>query len=425
MKRKVMTGLAIKKRYELVGLCFIATFICYLDRVIISVAVIALAVEFDWTESIKGLVLSSFFLGYVLMQIPAGLLAKHFGGKVVLGVSVLLWSLLTILTPIAAGVSLGLLLVTRFALGMGEAGTFPASFSLYKRWIPENERSRSVAILLSGAHLGTVAALLITGWVIMRFGWPIVFYAFGALGFLWAIFWFWRVVDSPGSHPKISEQELKELADCVDSEDQNNPFPWKRLLSEKAVWAVIINQFCSNWTIYMLLAWLPSYFHDALGISLTSASVYAIAPWITAFIFVNFAGWLADSLLKSGWSVVSVRKLMQSIGLLGPTVFLLFVPYAASALVATILFSGALGLGAFTLSGFAPNFLDITPQYAEVMAGFSNTIGSAPGFIGVGITGILIELTGTYTAAFYLAIAVNIFGAAIWILYAKGEKIID
>jgi len=151
-------------------------FINYIDRVNISVAVILMTVEFGWSETTKGLVLSSFFVGYLAMQIAGGWLAHRIGGKVVLGFAVIWWSIFTILTPAAAFISLAALIIIRIALGLGEAAAFPASFALFSKWVPASERSRAITILISGAPLGTVLALLTTGWVIERYGWPSIFY---------------------------------------------------------------------------------------------------------------------------------------------------------------------------------------------------------------------------------------------------------
>ncbi|MCY3639770.1 MAG: MFS transporter, partial [Gammaproteobacteria bacterium] len=98
------------KRYTVVGLCFAAVFVCYIDRVNISVAAIAMQSEFGWSETTKGLVLSSFFVGYMLTQALAGWLADRFGGKLVLGVAVVWWSLFTVVTPWAAYSSFALLI---------------------------------------------------------------------------------------------------------------------------------------------------------------------------------------------------------------------------------------------------------------------------------------------------------------------------
>ncbi len=106
-----------------------------------------------------------------------------------LGAGVLLWSLFTILTPPAAALGLTVLLVARVAMGMGEAVTFPSIYSLYSRWVPTQERSRSIAFTNSGIPLGTVFALIVTPMIVTRFGWEWAFYSFGLVGGLWYLLW--------------------------------------------------------------------------------------------------------------------------------------------------------------------------------------------------------------------------------------------
>lgn len=412
------------ERYTLVALCFCASFICYIDRVNISVASISMQESFGWNDTTKGLVLSSFFVGYLLLQIGAGVLTNRFGGRLVLGCAVLWWSLFTIATPPAAFVSLAVLLAARVALGLGEAATYPATLGMYKIWVPPAERSRSVSILMSGIPLGTLTALLSTGWLVERFGWPSVFYVFGALGFVWAGFWFRLIGDAPQTQPGTSAAERRFLASRP-STGAAPRVPWKALLTKAPTWALIINHFASNWAFYMLLSWLPSYFRDALGVSIANAGIYSAAPWLTMFVMTNAAGWFADALLQRGVSATRVRKLMQCTGLLGSALFLLLARDAASVPEAMVLMCGALGLTAFTWSGFIPNLLEIAPRYADVLTGITNTFGTLPGIIGVAVTGWLVDLTGTYASAFALAAGVNVCGALVWLLFATGEKVVD
>jgi len=413
------------KRYTLIGACFCASFICYIDRVNMSVAAIPMAEEFGWSETIKGLVLSSFFVGYLAMQVAGGVLAHRIGGKLVLGFAVVWWSVFTILTPAAASISLTVLIITRIALGLGEAAAFPASFALFSKWVPPTERSRATSILLSGAPLGTMVALLTTGWVIARFGWPSIFFLFGALGLVWAVFWFWRIFEQPSAHPRISKTELQLFQVEQSKNETSEAVPWGALLSRKPVWALIINHFCTNWTSYVLLAWLPSYFRHAYGLSIINAGIYSAAPWLTMFFMMNAAGWFADYLIKRGISSLAVRKLMQTTGLLGAAVFLLLAIEVSTAFEAMFLMSGALGLLACTFAGFAPNVLEIAPKHAGILSGITNTTATIPGIIGVTVTGWLVDVTGTYVSAFVLAAALCVFGAVVWLLFASTRPVIS
>ncbi len=142
------------RRYNLVCLCFLSTFVCYIDRVNISVAIIPMAEEFGWDQTTRGVVLSSFFYGYLATQVFGGWLADRFGGKIVLGIGVLWWSVFTLLTPPAAAFSFTVLFLARVGMGLGEGVAFPAIYNLYARWVPTQERARAVALNTSGIPLG-------------------------------------------------------------------------------------------------------------------------------------------------------------------------------------------------------------------------------------------------------------------------------
>lgn len=415
-----------QKRYELLALCFCAAFICYIDRVNISVAAIAMQETLGWSETTKGYVLSSFFIGYMLLQAPAGYLASRYGGKIVLGVAVAWWSVFTILTPLAATISLPLLIAVRIGMGLGEAAMFPGAYALFGRWIPATERSRAISILASGVPLGTVFALVMTGWMIARFGWPAVFYIFGAIGFVWVLVWFPRAYDSPEKHPNLSPDE-RALLVRGETEQANTKttIPWGKLLRAPAVWALIINHFCSNWGLYMLLAWLPSYFRQVQGFSIEYAGLFSAAPWLSNFFLVNVASWTADGMIKRGVSLTRVRKIMQTIGLGVPAICLLLVSSVNSPIASVLLMCGAVGAIGFAWSGFATNHLDLAPRYAGVLMGITNTIGTLPGVIGVVVTGWLIDVTGAYSSPFILAALINLFGMVVWWLWGTGRQIVD
>ena len=146
--------------YIIMLLLLVAVFISYVDRTNISVGAIAMQALLGWTETQKGMVLSSFFIGYLLLMLVSSALANRFGGKIVLGVAVVWWSLFTALTPPAALVSLSALVLARIGLGMGEAAVFPACINMIGRWVPPLQRSGAVALVTSAAPLSTRRELL-------------------------------------------------------------------------------------------------------------------------------------------------------------------------------------------------------------------------------------------------------------------------
>jgi MFS transporter, ACS family, solute carrier family 17 (sodium-dependent inorganic phosphate cotransporter), other len=396
--------------YTVVLLTCAAIFISYIDRTNISVGAIAMQAQLGWTETQKGLVLAAFFAGYLLTTVVGGALATRFGGKAVLGVAVVFWSIFTVLTPPAALLGLPALIVARIALGVGEGPVFPASINMIGRWVPASGRSRAVSLLTSTLALGTVFSLIVTGWLIQHYGWELPFYAFGLVGLVWAALWYSLV--SSGS--------------AIESDAQVTPqIPWKRLLLLPPVWAVLVGHFCGNWVLYVLLAWLPSYFKSTFGVTLANAGLLAAAPWLTSFLFSNIAGHIADRMLRAGRNASFVRKLMQSIGLMGPAVALLVLPHAGSAVEGVLIMCCATATWAFCGAGFAPNCFDIAPRFAAVIWGLSNTVATLPGIAGVYVTGWLVDRTGTFSAPFFLTSGVCVFGAVAYLLLASGNRHID
>ena len=401
--------------YTVVLLCCAAIFIAYLDRTNISVAAIPMKEQFGWSETTKGIVLSSFFVGYLVLQIASGTLANRYGGKVVLGVAVLWWSIFTMLTPPAAFLSLPALIAARVALGLGEAAVFPASINMIGRWVPASRRSRAVALSVSGLSLGTVISLPATGALVRAYGWPMPFYLFGFLGFVWATAWYFGV---GSGHGPDAERPVESSAGRA-------AIPWQRLLRTPAVWAIFVSHFSHNWMLYLLLAWLPSYFKSTFGVSLASAGLLSAAPWLVSFVVVNAAGTWADRMMERGRSATFVRKLLIGAGSLGASSFLLLLPQVGAVTAGVLLMCGVSGMLAVCQAGFAPNSFDVAPRYADVIWGISNTFATIPGIVGVAVTGWLVDQTGNYDAPFLLAAGLVLAAAAVYLALGSGKRLVD
>jgi len=338
--------------------------------------------------------------------------------------SLVAWSVFTVLTPIAASASFAMLILVRIGLGLGEAPLSPAVLSLYGRWIPENERSRAVAIYSSAAIAGTIGALVITGFAVAKFGWQAIFFVFGAVGLMYAMWLQRNIYEGPESHPRISAEEKALLASSTPTEGRTT-IPWRQLCTLPQVWALLITFFCTSWSLYVFLSWMPSYFASEHGLDISSAGVYTMAPWAVMFIMMNVAGWIADSLIARNWDITTVRKLMQSIGLLGSAFFLFITRTVTTPDMALLSLSGALGLLAFAYSGSAPNVLDIAPRFGGVLFGVMNTLGTLPGIIGVATAGWLVDTTGSYDSVLLLAGVVSVVGATVYILMGTAKQLID
>ena len=414
-----------QRRYNVVLLSTLAVFVCYIDRVNMSVAIIPMAADHDWNMQTQGMILSSFFVGYLLLQIVGGLLADRFGGKIVLGVGVLLWSLFTILTPPAASIGLGMLLLTRILMGMGEAVTFPSIYSIYSRWVPITERSRAVGMANSGIPLGTIIGLVVTPLIVQAWGWEWAFYLFGLVGVVWFFFWQRMVVSRPEMDTRMSPAELVVIQAGANAAPVESSPPLKEFLRSMPVWAIIVAHFCNNWSLYVLLSWLPTFINKGLGVDYASVGWVTMIPHMASFIFLNVAGNIADRLVRSGMAIGTVRKLMQTIGFGGISTALLIVGEVETAWLAITIMTIGNALGAFVVGGFVVNHMDIEPKYAGTLMGITNTAGTIPGIIGVFVSGLILEMTGSWTLVFQVTAGVTLFGLVFYLLFSSAEKIFD
>jgi ACS family sodium-dependent inorganic phosphate cotransporter len=371
---------ALPRRHVVVGLAALSVFVCYIDRVNISVAIIPMTEDLGWSLATQGTVLSSFFVGYLLLQIVGGRLADRFGGKVVLGVGVLVWSLFTVLTPPAAYLGLGVLIAARIGMGMGEAVTFPSIYSLYGRWVPLSERARAVGFTNSGIPLGTVFALVATPYIVEWLGWEWAFYLFGAVGVFWFVAWHRFVTAAPQAHPGVCDDELQVIEAGTQVAQAGESPPLRVFLKLPAVWAIVVAHFCNNWSLYVLLSWLPTFVNKGLGVDYSAVGWFTMIPHLTAFVFLNVAG-----------GVMSVGN----------------------------------ALGAFCTGGFAVNHMDIAPRHAGTLMGITNTAGTLPGIVGVFVSGVILELTGSWALVFQVAAGVNLFGLVFYLTFASGRRLID
>ncbi len=412
------------QRYTVVALFFLGTALCYIDRISISVAIIPLAHQFGYDSAAQGLVLSAVFWGYLWTQLVGGWMADRFGGHRVLAAGVAIWSLATFVTPLAAGAAFSALLAARVLLGLGEGVNFPSIHSLTARWTLPSERARVLSVNYSGMYVGTVAALSASPLIITSLGWPALFYISGALGAAWVVVWMYLAADRPETSSRIGAAELELITSLRSAAPRAIRVPWAAIARERAVWAIVVAHFCSNFGFNILLLWLPTYLHHTFAVPLERVGGYSIIPWIVTFFTITFSGWLADALIARGLGVGTVRKSMQTAAFAIGAISLLAVPAAGSPATAVALLAVAASANGISSAAFGVNHLDVAPTYAGILMGISNTIATIPGIIGVAATGLIVQATRSFSAVFILIAAVYGLGMFFYLRWASGEQMI-
>lgn len=404
----------------LVALTVVACYICFIDRIAISVAIIPMAAENGWSATLQGSIMSAFFIGYLTLHAPAGFLADRFGGRWVLGIGVLLWSLFTMLTPPAAALSVGALLLCRFLMGMAEAVTYPSIYALYAQWVPLGRRSVSIGLLNSGIAGGSTIALLATPAIVELASWQWAFYLYGSLGVVWFALWTTTTRAGPDAPLAVAEQQHAD-EDPLHPPDLK-PFTLANALRSRGVQAIIVANVAVNWVIYLLLSWLPTYVNQGLGVDFSQIGLVAVLPYATSVVATILGGRVGDVLLRRGMNRLRLRKTMQGLSLGGAALGLSVIGYTTSVEVAVAIVcitNFALGL---TIAGFASNHMDIAPGHTGSLVGIAGMLGSLSSAVAVFVSGLLLDLTGSWTLVYQTAAVIALAGMVFYLRFASATR---
>ncbi|XP_012545589.1 putative inorganic phosphate cotransporter [Bombyx mori] len=391
------------------------------------------AVLFEWSEATQGLILGSFYYGYVLTHIPGGMLAERFGGKWVLGLGLLSTAICTFITPIT--VKMGgatALFILRVLEGLGEGPTMPGLMAMLSKWAPKAERARFGAIVFGGAQIGNIAGSYLSGLIMHEGSWENVFYMFGGLGFLWFLFWTVLCYSTPNTHPYISDEEKKFLNQNVDAlihskKQALDPIPWKGLLRSVPLWALIIAGIGHDWGYFTMVTDLPKYMTDVLKFNIKSTGILSALPYVAMWIASFFFGLVCDFCIKRGYhSIQNARKIYTTIAATGPGICIILASYSGcDTTLAVFWFVFAMTLMGAYYSGMKINPLDISPNYAGTTTAMVNGIAAISGIVSPYLIGLLTpeSTLKQWRVAFWVCLGVLVVTNVVYLMFAKGEQL--
>ena len=384
-------------RWWIGALLFASTVINYIDRQTLSLLAPYLKQDFHWTNTDYANLVIAFRVAYSIGQTLNGRLMDRIGTKGGLTLTVLCYSIVSVLTPLARGFYS--FMGFRFFLGLGESGNWPGATKAVSEWFPKQERGLATALFDSGSSIGGAVAPFLVLWLYFRWGLRPAFVVPGLLGFLWLIVWRW-FYHLPQDHPRISAAE-RQMIFADHKEDQPlaaTPLRWRDLLKLPQTWGTIIARSFTDPVWFFIADWFPIYL-VAKGIALKSGLIAVWIPFIAADLGNFFSGWLSGRLIKRGWSVGRARKALMIFGGFGVTLLIPTI-FTVNLYVLTLLF----GLATFSYASFTtianvlPSDLYKNESVASV-SGLSGT-GAALGTIIVfGLAGHLSDAriaTGTH-----------------------------
>ena len=398
-------------------LMWAAVTINYIDRTNIAVAVPLMSKDFHLSPAIMGVVLSAFFWSYVLFQIPAGWVADKIGQRIGFALSVGWWSLATAATALARGAAS--LVGLRIALGIGEAGAYPCATGVTAKWFPDRERGRVSGLFDSGSKLGAAISLPATAWLISLFGWKASFIISGGLGLVWSAVWWVCHRDDPEKHPRVNLAELQYIrqGQVLHRGSENAP-PMKRyeLLRYRNIWAMCLGFFMLNYHAYFFITWFPTYLVKEHHLPLVKMGFLASIPLFVATFAECVAGWFSDMLYSRGWSLTAVRKTILATGMmLAASIALAPLVHSLAWIIVLMTVSKSGGPIAASQVWSLPG--DVAPKnMASFVGALQNSVSNMAGVVGPIVTGIILQVTGSFSKALIVVGAATTLGALNYLL---------
>jgi MFS transporter, ACS family, D-galactonate transporter len=391
------------KRWTVVILIFLATSINYLDRSVLGVAGPSMMEDLDMTKGQFGILASAFFWTYALMQIPVGSIVDKFGAKLIYGVAVVWWSACTIATGLVR--NFGVLIGVRALMGIGESPAFPTNTRVISDWLPTHERGFANGLFTMGIAVGAGLTTPAVAWIVERFGWEFAFVVTGALGAVWVVFWIFQFKNKPSEHKQVNKAELEYIQAGQPNRGvvRETKVPWYQMMKSRNVNVILYGLFAQDYLLYLMLTWLPAYLVMERGMTLLKAGFNSIIPWVAASIGALLGGWLSDYLIKRGWSPISARRQVMTIGMI---LSLAIIPAAFVTNVAGALALISLSLGGmmFANGGSWAIVADIAPNGSVgTLAGMQNFIGNLAGWIAPVMTGFMAQALGSFVWALVIA----------------------
>jgi ACS family hexuronate transporter-like MFS transporter len=411
-------------RWGICALLFCAATINYVDRQVIGILKTTLVREFAWTdERIYAAIVFTFQLAYALGLLLAGRVMDRVGTRRGFALAVGLWSVAAVahagadwlpglrlptlhldaatggavvmLTGAAAGFALA-----RFALGLGEAGNFPAAIKTVAEWFPRRERALATGLFNAGTNVGALLTPLAVPWITLHWGWRWAFIATGLTGFLWVAWWLWAY-RTPETHPRLSAAELAHIRS--DPPEAASLVAWRSLLPHRQTWAFALGKFMTDPIWWVYLFWIPDFLNRNHGLDLKSIGAPLVVIYLVADVGSIGGGWVSSALLKRGWSVNAARKTAMLLCALA------VVPIMAAARASNLWVAvGLVSLAAAAHQGWSANLFTLTSDMFPRRA-----VGSVVGLGGMAdavggmcialAVGEILQRTGSYVPIFLIA----------------------
>ncbi|MDB5444451.1 MAG: hypothetical protein JWP73_2827 [Phenylobacterium sp.] len=399
-----MTAIAVERPRlgmgaAVVPLMALAVFINYVDRGNLATAGPLIKDELGLSASRLGLIISAFFWSYTPCQLLAGWLAEKFNPYRTLAAGLAIWSVATAAMGLTSGFMA--LIALRILLGLGESAAFPCSSKLIGEHLPHHRMGAANGMIIIGTALGPAFGTFVGGMLMGQLGWRPVFLIFGLASLLWLVPWIAVSRAAPAAHKVASAGAAPSL---------------RAIVARPEAWAAGLGHFANNYSFYFVITWLPVYLVKARGFTMAEMAALGGMIYVVYAVASLSLGWLSDRLIAGGRSVNLVRKGFMGVGLAIVAAALAVCAFGDASFANLSLFAAAVGFGFSGPTIYCIGQTLAGPRAGGAWIGFQNMIGNVAGIVGPLVTGVLIDKTGGFGAAFAVAAAVALSGIVSWCL---------
>jgi MFS transporter, ACS family, hexuronate transporter len=370
----------------------------YMDRQVLGVLKTTLQHDLGWNEIDYGNLVFAFQAAYAVGMVVVGWVVDRLGVRWGYAVAMVFWSVASMAH--AAGSSVSSFLAARGALGLGEAGVFPASIKAVAEWFPRKERSLAIGIFNAGTNAGAIITPLVVPWITVHWGWRWAFLITGGIGFLWLILWL-ALYRRPEDHPYVSKAELDYIRS--DPSEPVMQMKWLSLVSYRQTWAFVTGKFLIDPIWWFYLFWIPDFLQRKHGLTLIQIGVPIMVIYVIADVGSVAGGWLSSWFLKRGKTTNFARKITMLI--CGLCVLPIVFAYRIENLWGAVLI---IGVAAGAHQGFSANLFALTSDMFPTRAigsivGMGGMAGAVGGMLIAKIVAYMLQWTGSYMVPFLIA----------------------
>ncbi|CAI4231280.1 unnamed protein product [Auanema sp. JU1783] len=392
--------------------------------------------KINWSVENQAKIHTSFYAGALVSVFVAGNLIGRFGAKKIMSLGILLNVVGTLAIPFAVIFlnSYYYVMFLRFIMGLGSGFVIPCGSVMIARWFPISEKSTAMAIFTTGNQVGIAVSMGATAKFCefegMIGGWPLAFFSYGLIGFVFLLFWLLFATDKPRNSKYITASELEYIVGKREKRKRTNtimlPTPYKKIFMSACVTAICVCSFAQSFIIVGLITYLPAYYQSALQMSISKNGIWSTVPFCLQMVTKILFGTVADKLKKRGKSASAITKWCNAIASFGTATSILLISLlgAEDSLLIMLLMTASMGMLSGYVAGYNTSIVTVAPQFTAFVSSYSQIYSQAASTIAPYLLGYM-TTKGTideWELVFYLLAVVLIVSGIVFQFLGHGHS---